>query len=261
MALWPNNRRDIFGQFPMYTTGYLEFWKASQLNGRELNYFANGTVSPTSSIPEGSAESPVNIVLPIVGGAMASGDNSTDIFVSQNANLLAGAPISGSASLVLDAGNSNLSLIIGLDGSASFTMTAPNAVLSMVINLDGSVSWSLTASPASLGMIVPFDGAATIALTGTSDLKGNCSLSGDITPFTELSPQNLAAAVWAEQLDGAYTAEQMLKIIASIVAGLTEITDTGGNTASVVFRNLSDTLNAAVFQMDGSERISRVDNV
>jgi hypothetical protein len=35
---------------------------------------------------------------------------------------------------------------------------------------------------------VQFSNSATIRATG--------NLSGDITPFTELSPQNLAAAVW-----------------------------------------------------------------
>jgi hypothetical protein len=35
---------------------------------------------------------------------------------------------------------------------------------------------------------VQFSNSATVRATG--------NLSGDITPFTELSPQNLAAAVW-----------------------------------------------------------------
>jgi len=261
MALWPNNRRDIFGIFPTYATGYREFVKASQKSGWCLNYFGNNTIAPTSSVPEGAAESPACIVLPITAGGMASGDNATDIVFSQSANLLSGAPIIGSASFTMTAPNANMSLIIGLGGSASFTMSAANALLALSINLSGSVSWSLTAPPANLGLIVPFGGTANFTLTGTADLKGLCELSGDITPFTELSPQNLAAAVWAEQLEAGYTAEQMMRLISAVVAGLTQITDTGNNTATVVFRNLSDTLDAAVFSVDGSERIARVDDL
>ncbi|MEN9438317.1 MAG: hypothetical protein RIR09_2972, partial [Pseudomonadota bacterium] len=46
-------------------------------------------------------------------------------------------------------------------------------------------------------MIVPFEGAGSVAsLTGSGDLRGNLSMAGEWTPFTELSPENLAREVW-----------------------------------------------------------------
>lgn len=203
MALWPNNRRDIFGSFPMYSDGYSEFLKASQLAWRDITYFTNDEIEETSSWPEGAAESPSCIILPIISGGMASGNNATDITLTGAGNLLSGAPIQGDATFSITGNNSDLSLIIGMEGDATFTLTAPDALLSLTIGLEGDAEWSITAANANLGLIVPFGGDATFTMTGAADLKGICSLAGDITPYTELSPESLAAAVW-NALSSAY---------------------------------------------------------
>jgi len=196
MALWPNNRRDIFGAFPMYSDGYSEFLKASQLAWRDISYFGNNVIEETSSIPEGAAQSPSCIVLPVIAGGMASANNASDISMTGAGNLLSGAPIDGAATFSITGNNSNLSLIVGMGGNATFTLTAPDAILSLTIGIEGDATWSITAANANLGLIVPFGGDATFTLTGTANLKGICSLAGNITPYTELSPENLAAAVW-----------------------------------------------------------------
>lgn len=45
-------------------------------------------------------------------------------------------------------------------------------------------------------MIVPFDGTGSITFTGAGDLRGRLSMEGSWTPFSTLSPENLAAEVW-----------------------------------------------------------------
>ena len=269
----------------MYSDGYSEFLKASQLAWRDITYFTNDEIEETSSWPEGAAESPSCIILPIISGGMASGNNATDISMTGAGNLLSGAPIQGDATFSITGNNSNLSLIIGMEGDATFTLTAPNALLSLTIGLEGDATWSITAANATLGLIVPFGGDATFTITGTADLKGICSLAGDITPYTELSPENLAAAVWnalssayetagtmGEKLnaagtagdpwtgliEGSLSAGDVMRILLSVAAGETTIVDNGGGTATVTFKSQDGTINRIVADMDGSERISLI---
>ena len=78
----------------------------------------------------------------------------------------------------------NLAGALSAQGAASFAFTVPNATLGAIVNAQGSapITWSLSATPRAIG-----------------------NLSGDITPFTELSPQSLADAVWSA-VANAYTA-------------------------------------------------------
>jgi len=69
------------------------------------------------------------------------------------------------------------------------------------------------------------------------------------------------AQVWGHILEGGYSAAMFMRLFSAILAGKTTIVDNGNGTATVTFRNLSDTVDAAVFEMEGSERVSRVDNV
>ena len=54
--------------------------------------------------------------------------------------------------------------------------------------------------------------------------------------------------------DGTYTVEDLIKIMAAIMAGKTIITDLGGGNATVTFRNLADTIDKVVADMNNSER-------
>jgi hypothetical protein len=79
MALWPNVRRDIIGQFPASFSGYLAFQQVQQRTQRNLAYFANESIADTSSVPEGAFPSAVTIVPPLVDGGMSSANNATDV--------------------------------------------------------------------------------------------------------------------------------------------------------------------------------------
>lgn len=195
MALWPNNRTDILGRFPVGQSGYLAFSEVAQNPQKRIAYFAGSAIAATSSVPEGSAGSASNLILPIVGGAMASANNAVDFSITASGNALAGGPMSGDAPISVVGNDSQLSMTMGMDGSASMTLDAGTAALAMTISLDGSVSWSLTGNDSSLSLIVPFGGSTTISLTGSADLRGLLSMSGQSTSATELSPESLASAV------------------------------------------------------------------
>lgn len=71
---------------------------------------------------------------------------------------------------------------------------------------------------------------------------------------TKLS--DLPTLFWSKVIDGTYTADKVLKIMASILAGKTVIVDTGNNTAIVTFRNLDNTSDVIKANMNNSERIT-----
>lgn len=162
--------------------------------GARLNRFVGEEYSPTASTPDGYGMQAM--VPPITAGSMAALRRVVE-FSGDGANLLQGGPMEGSAPVASVAGNGGLALVVSLDGTAAVvTLSGDGLVLSLTIGMDGTGSMTLTGS-GGLSMIVPFDGSGSVAaLTGTSDLRGLLSMEGEWTPFTALSPEGLAAAVW-----------------------------------------------------------------
>lgn len=62
--------------------------------------------------------------------------------------------------------------------------------------------------------------------------------------------------VWKRIIEGAYTAEDIMRILAGIAAGKTNIVDNGGGSATVTFRDVSDSGDIVEANMQGSERQS-----
>lgn len=189
MALWPNARymtRSTYKGFGV-APGLDAYLKAV---GDRFNRYT--ALNKTASTPDGYDMRAA--VPPIVAGGMSALRAVADMAGSGNA--LAGGPMDGTASVAQITGTSGLSLVVGLEGSAVVaSLSGDGMVLSLTIGLDGTGSWSLTGTGA-LGMIVPCEGSGSFSLTGTSDLRGLLALAGEWTPFSTLSPENLAAAVW-----------------------------------------------------------------
>lgn len=91
-----------------------------------------------------------------------------------------------------------------------------------------------------------------MAITGTATITATRyatgTLAAEITPFTELSPQSLASAVWAEALESGYTAQEIMRVMAAALAG--EVS--GAGTATVTIRDIADTTNRIVASVDGT---------
>lgn len=196
MSLWPNNRRDILGVMPSYQVTYLA---ASQgmAPQRQVSFFANDVIEETASIPEGTFQSRSCVLAPWIAGGLSASNDATDITFSGTSDLLNGGPMEGTGSITFSEGTTSLSLTVGLAGTATISFTGDGLVLRLTVGLDGTGTWTLTGDNSVLSLIVPFDGTGSVAtLTGTSDLRGLLSLEGEWTPFTTLSPENLAQAVW-----------------------------------------------------------------
>jgi hypothetical protein len=112
-------------------------------------------------------------------------------------------------------------------------------------------------------------------------------MAGAVTPFTELSPQNLAAELWNSlaseyaadgtmgsklnaagsagdpwtgNIEGVLTAKDAMRILLSVAAGNTVITDNGNGTALVEFKSRDGATSRVSATMDGSERVNVIIN-
>jgi hypothetical protein len=159
------------------------------LRGARLNGTAN--FAKTASKPEGYAPHGAP-VMPIKAGGMGGIGR---IVVSGSGNLLQGGPMEGTGSIAWTTPDGSLSLTTSMSGTATITLSGNTSVLKLVIGMDGTGAMTFTGA-GGLSMIVPFDGTGAFGITGSGDLRGRLSMDGSWTPFSELSPEGLAAAVW-----------------------------------------------------------------
>ena len=161
----------------------------SGIGGARFNGTAN--FAKTASKPEGYA--PYGAwVMPIKAGGMGG---IARVTMDGSGSLLQGGPMEGTGSMAWTTPDCNLSLVVSMEGTATITFTGNSSDLKLVIGMDGTGTMTLTGA-AGLSMIVPFDGTGVMSLIGTGDLRGQLSMDGAWTPFSALSPEGLAAAVW-----------------------------------------------------------------
>lgn len=192
MALWPNGRymtRSTYKGLGVAPGG------AAYIKGLgdRMNRFVGTAFTKTASTPDGYGM--CGYVPPLKAGSMSA--RKPVVEMGGASNLLQGGPMEGTAPVASLTGTSDMSMVVSMAGTSTVvTMTGNDKVLALTIGLNGSGTISITGT-GGLSMIVPFAGAGSVAsLTGTSDLRGRLSLAGEWTPFTELSPEGLAAAVW-----------------------------------------------------------------
>ena len=188
MALYPNGHINAAG-YLLNIGSYLPLTQFNAQSRQRINNFSR--LSPTSSHPEGAAPRAA-AWLPIKAGGMSG---VARIEAQSAGELLQGGPMEGSGSMSFTSDAAGLSLTVSMSGNGLLTWTTPQGVLRLTVGLDGAGSFTLTGT-SGLSMVVPFEGSGSFAMGGTSDLRGRLSMQGQWTPFTELSPQNLAAAVW-----------------------------------------------------------------
>ena len=282
MATYPNNYRTGAGANPNYRhIGIMAYYvnnsECGTGAGSRLSWHVGdqgGGLSQNASMPDGyGMKTPFP---PIKAGSMSAW-NKPVADLSLTASLIAGGPMEGAGSVALT-GSSSLSLVVGMEGTAAVaTLTGDGMELKLTIGLDGTGSWTLTGDGALLSMIVPFEGTGDVATfgVGATNLKGLLSLSGEFTPFTELSPESLAASVWAalaadnnvagtmgEKLNGAgsagnpwteiiesgMSAAEVLRVIASVLAG--EVS--GAGTGTETFKGLDGATDRVISTVDSN---------
>lgn len=231
----------------------------SGIGGARFNRFVSETQSKQSGVPNGY-DAPV---LAIKAGGMSSLRGI--LAFDGTGDMLQGGPMEGTGAITFTAPDSGLSLVISLSSNSSVvTLTGNSMELRLTVGLNGTGAFQLTGEN-NLALIVPFEGAGSVLTmgAGSTDLRGLLSMQGEWTPFTELSPEGLASAVWGsmasayndagtmgEKLNGAgsagnpwteviesgLTAADVMRIIASAVAGTSQKTG-----STIVFKGLDGT--------------------
>lgn len=204
MATYPNNYRTGVGFLPNYTFfGIIPYYiynaelgtgAGSRLN-TQIGTDGNG-FKRTSSAPDGYG---MKAPFPPVKAGGISAWNDPIAQLSMTGALLQGGPMEGSGSMEFTAPDGSLSLVISMSGNVAIaTLTGDSMVLRMTVGLNGTGAFQLTGTN-NLALIVPFEGAGTVLTmgVGATDLRGLLSMAGEWTPFTELSPEGLANAVWS----------------------------------------------------------------
>lgn len=250
-------------------------------SGRFMNFdsgeHAISGVTNKASIPAG-ARHPIAWKMGTKAGSLAS-TNEAEGGCSLSLTLAAGRNISGLAEGSTPTAEATLQLVVSMVASALGEATT-NANLNAALGLSGSaagVSTDNAIITALAWAIGQSDGEATATLVSYATGR----LQGSITPFTELSPEGLAAAVWNSLLvnypdsgtagnalanagaggnpwsaiiEDGMTAEEVLRVIASVLAGKVS----GAGTGTETFVGLDGTTNRVISTVDNDGNRSSV---
>lgn len=217
--------------------------------------FSHDGWEPKSGVPDGYRP-PYSWVLPQTAGALGArnmlvGTGALSGSGALGRNILAALAGSGALSAT---GALIVSAVAALTGSGGITGALISAVLQATATITGS--GALAADTEAVGwMLADLAGEGEAAAVAYA--VGN--MTAEISPFTELSPENLADAVWAavaadndaagtmgeklndagsasnpwtEVIEGTYTAAELLRIMAAVLAG--QLSGASGTTITIL---------------------------
>jgi hypothetical protein len=200
MALKQNTT--ILCQLPLRQRGgdpgtLRSMWGRTDLRNQSVG---EGITSELAGIPYGHL-SPSSWNLPYQGGAMSAFTYVGAQFTVDPLNLAGGVAATGSSSITFTVGPSLLQLIVSAVGSSDVTFTVGPATAAAALNGSGSTTFLFTVGPSTLGAIINLAGTSDVTFTETGTTTAIGVLAGDITPYSTLSPENLAQAV----IEASYT--------------------------------------------------------
>ena len=230
-------------------------------NGIRSNYKTSGTrrnftlqsmastAKATVAFPTGYYP-PYTWMLPEVAGELGTTPQAIVGSVSLTSSNLAGglygvSSISGSgdvtaAALALIAG-----LISNITGTGDVTGASPTGALGATCSLTGTGSVSSADLGALASMLAPLTGSGGVTAAVPT---APADLSADIKSYGDLTPQGLSDAVWSAILESGLTANQLMRIISSALAGKVS----GAEGTTVVFRDVGDTTDRITATVDSS---------
>lgn len=193
--------------------GIRSMWGRTDLRNQSVG---EGIPSELAGIPYGHL-SPSSWILPYKPGAMSSFTQCVVTVTPGALNLAAGVNISGSTSVTITVDPAAGQLIVSSVGSTSIAFSLDGNIAG-ALAASGSAAITFTVNNATLGAIINAIGDALVQVTTSATVRATGNMIGNISPFTELSPQNLAAAVWetiAADFNDAGTMGNKLNLAAS----------------------------------------------
>jgi hypothetical protein len=212
-----------------------------------------------SAVPNG-ARHPVAWLPARKSGGLASRNAGDFAFSTGSLNVAQGRNIAGDTTFAFALPDAQLQLVVSASGTVAVTFT-PDATLAGALSASGTSAVTFTVPAVTLGAILNAIAATGITFSPAGLVQAIGHIAGDITPFTELSPEGLAAAVWGaaatsnnvagsmgeklndagsasnpwtEVIESGLTAAEVLRIIAAALAG----DATGLENGSPVFKSL-----------------------
>jgi len=110
-------------------------------------------------------------------------------------------------------------------------------------------------------LLASITGVETITFSVLCDILGYGYMFGNADISAQPTAADIAGEFFATMVDGTFTMRDVLKILASVAAGKTNIVDLGGGNATVTFRDLSDTTDVVIADMTNSERTNITKNL
>lgn len=213
----------LLGNYSVLHKAPLKYLAGTVASGDRYNFNKTGnlrnifsgeslSVPKFNSVPNGYGTQ--GWVFPQKGGGMASYKQISAEVSTTSALLANGINLTSNISGSIDLTPPQLALIVSLSASISALGSLNNPNLAGILDILANISATGTITTADLGAISGMSAAlsATGLLTSTTMILLS-NLSADITPYTELSPQSLAAAVWNTATTDAQTDGTMGKAV------------------------------------------------
>lgn len=163
--------------------------------GDRFNRFVGEAWSQTvGGLPTGYGIS--GVVPPIKPGSLAS--YKKDLALSNlSVNCQEGRSLAATTSISFTVQNAGLELQVLLVGSTSLSISVNASNLQLLAEISGNTSLDLTNPAASLSALAGLFASVTFSINPEGTLTATGELDGHIVPSSaELTPENLAAAVW-----------------------------------------------------------------
>lgn len=157
-------------------------------------FVGEGIADDLAAVPNGNRY-PSAWIMPRKAGGLASHNESAGSVPTASLALAAGRNIAGQADGATTAADATLQLVVSLLGtSAGAALAEGNARAALAL---AATAAGGAAGAAVIGALAWAVAEAAGSSTATLTRYATGRLAGSITPFTELSPENLAAAVMA----------------------------------------------------------------
>lgn len=167
-----------------------QFWNRTELRNQTTG---EGINSELSGVPYGHLN-PSSWNMPFRGGALSSFVYTGTTF-STSVSLAAGRNVSGASSITFTVNDLIITAFGNILGNSSLTFTT-SASLASASGISGSTTITFITDNSTLGAISNINGATTFNFVPSATIIATGNMQGNILPYTELSPQNLADAVW-----------------------------------------------------------------
>jgi hypothetical protein len=266
-----------------------EFVGIGEINNAQLTAlaFLISSINGSSTLNASIAGS-VNVSATMAGNGNLNGALGAlvGIVASLNGNSQLSSSIAGAVQAIANlSGSGDLESAIKATVDLVSTITGNNTLSASIIG-----NWNMIVSILGTNTLESNVGAKAFVeanIIGLNNLIiNNGAVKGDmsstISSFSELSPESLASAVWSalasqfntngtmgeklngagsagnpwtEIIEGTYTAAQVMRLLASVAAGQTNIIEKGNGTATVVFKGIDESTDRVTSEMEGSKRV------